>query len=166
MKKILLSLGTLLILGAGCNATTNDDTDTSVNTSTNQNGNTITTTTPQENLEIVDVSTQGDTVTIDVTGQNFSFSKDEIIVRKGQKVTINFENINGTHDWVLDEFDAKTSQINTGQKALVTFTVDKVGEFEYYCSVGQHRQLGMKGKLIVKDSNEVDTSNNSTTTNN
>jgi plastocyanin len=27
---------------------------------------------------------------------------------------------------------------------------DKKGTFEYYCSVGQHRALGMKGKLVVE----------------
>jgi len=32
----------------------------------------------------------------------------------------------------------------------VTFVADKAGEYEFYCSVGQHRANGMVGKLIVK----------------
>ena len=30
------------------------------------------------------------------------------------------------------------------------FTADKVGSFEYYCSVGSHRSMGMKGVLKVE----------------
>ena len=32
----------------------------------------------------------------------------------------------------------------------VTVVSDKTGSFEYYCSVGTHRQMGMKGTLTVK----------------
>jgi len=32
----------------------------------------------------------------------------------------------------------------------VEFTADTPGEFEYYCSVGQHRANGQVGKLIVE----------------
>ena len=38
----------------------------------------------------------------------------------------------------------------TGQIDEVEFVVDKAGTFEYYCSVGNHRQMGMVGKLIVE----------------
>ncbi len=35
-------------------------------------------------------------------------------------------------------------------KTFVEFTADKKGTFEYYCSVGEHRVNGMKGKFIVE----------------
>src|SRR3990167_9256749 len=39
---------------------------------------------------------------------------------------------------------------NTGQSASVEFTADKAGGFEYYCSVGTHRAMGMVGAFIVE----------------
>jgi len=56
----------------------------------------------------------------------------------------------GFHDFVIDEFNVRTPQLKNPGTASVTFTADKVGTFEYYCSVGQHRVNGMVGKLIVK----------------
>jgi plastocyanin len=85
-----------------------------------------------------------------VTGTAFKFSPAEIKVKKGDKVKIIFRNNGGTHDWVLDEFNVRTKQLQTGQTETVEFTADKTGTFEYYCSVGTHRQMGMKGKLIVE----------------
>ena len=85
-----------------------------------------------------------------VFASNFKFSVNEIKVKKGDKVRIIFKNEGGTHDWVLDEFTAKTDRVQSGQSDTVEFVADKTGTFEYYCSVGSHRQMGMKGKLIVE----------------
>jgi len=81
---------------------------------------------------------------------NFGYSQKEIRVKKGDRVRIELVSTDGFHDWVVDEFGAATTKINTGEKTVVEFTIDKVGEFEYYCSVGRHRELGMVGKLIVE----------------
>ena len=86
-----------------------------------------------------------------VTGRNFSFSETEIRVRKGDKVRVNFKSENGLHDWVVDAFNAKTKQVSEGQSSSVEFTADTAGMFEYYCSVGSHRSMGMVGKLIVEE---------------
>lgn len=88
--------------------------------------------------------------TITVTGKNFSLSPAEIRVKKGDKVKIVFQNESGFHDWVIDEFNARTQQFMGPGTQEVEFVADKTGEFEYYCSVGQHRKMGMKGKLIVE----------------
>jgi plastocyanin len=85
-----------------------------------------------------------------VTGKNFEFSMGEIKVKKGDTVTINFSSTDGFHDWVVDEFDAATERVNPGSDTSVIFVADKTGTFEYYCSVGTHRQLGMVGNLIVE----------------
>ena len=50
----------------------------------------------------------------------------------------------------LIEFNAATEKVAAGVSSSVEFVADKKGTFEYYCSVGQHRANGMKGKLIVK----------------
>lgn len=92
----------------------------------------------------------GEIKTFNVDGNNFSFSLNEIRVKKGDTVKIVFNNKVGFHDWVIDEFNARTKQIQAGQTEEVTFVADKTGTFEYYCSVGQHRAMGMKGNLIVE----------------
>jgi|SRR3989344_4602641 len=92
----------------------------------------------------------GDRKTFDITATDFSFSLSSVVVNKGDTVTIVFTNENGMHDWVIDEFNARTSRIQSGQTAQVTFVADKTGQFKYYCSVGNHRARGMEGTLIVQ----------------
>lgn len=103
----------------------------------------------KDDMEDVDVPPV-QTKTFNITGKNFSFSHTEIRVKKGEIVVINFESTDGFHDWVVDEFNAKTERVSTGGKTSVQFTADKTGTFEYYCSVGPHRAAGMKGNLIVE----------------
>ena len=85
-----------------------------------------------------------------VEASNFSFSVKEMKVKKGDTVKVVFKNTESMHDWVIDEFNAKTKQIKAGESETIEFVADKNGTFEYYCSVGTHRQMGMKGNLIVE----------------
>lgn len=89
--------------------------------------------------------------TFAISGKNFTFSQKEIRVKKGDRVKIDFTSTDGFHDWVIDEFAAATEKVNTGGSTSVEFVADQVGTFEYYCSVGQHRAMGMVGKLIVEE---------------
>jgi len=65
-------------------------------------------------------------------------------------VKINIKNTDGTHDFVLDEFNVATKTIANGAEESVEFVADKVGSFEYYCSIGTHRAMGMWGTLKVE----------------
>lgn len=85
-----------------------------------------------------------------VVALNFKYQPTEIKVKKGDKVKITFQNAEGFHDWVLDEFSARTKKLQTGGQEVLEFTADKTGAFEFYCSVGSHRQMGMVGKFIVE----------------
>ena len=85
----------------------------------------------------------------DISGAPFKFSVKEIRVKQGDIVRINFTNSEGLHDWVLDEFNARTKQLKAGESETVEFVADKKGTFEYYRSVGTHRPQGMAGTLIV-----------------
>ncbi len=91
----------------------------------------------------------GEVKTFTIIGKPFSFSLSEIRVKEGDTVKIVFQNSEGTHDWVIDEFNVRTPRIGTGESATIEFVASKKGTFEYYCSVGQHRAMGMKGNLIV-----------------
>ena len=90
------------------------------------------------------------TLTFDVNGGNFYFTPNQIHVKVGDTVKINFKNDGGFHDFKIDEFDVATNRINSGETTSVTFVANKKGTFEYYCSVGSHRANGMKGNLIVE----------------
>lgn len=85
-----------------------------------------------------------------VEGGNFYFKPNEIKVKKGEKVKITFTSAGGMHNFVIDEFNVASETVN-GKSTTVEFTPDKTGTFEFYCSIGSHRQMGMKGNLIVEE---------------
>ena len=87
--------------------------------------------------------------TFTVVGKPFSFTPANITVNEGDTVRIVFQNQEGTHDWVIDEFNARTEVLSAGETETIEFYANKKGVFEYYCSVGTHRQQGMKGSLTV-----------------
>ena len=88
---------------------------------------------------------------VTVSGSNFALAPVALTVKKGQKVTIVFKNSGGVHDLKIDEFGVATKRLQSGEEETVTFIADKVGSFEYYCSVGSHRAMGMKGTLTVTE---------------
>ncbi len=94
------------------------------------------------------VADQAQTLTVEAA--NFSFSPNTIKVKKGTKIKITFKSNQGTHDFVLNDFKVRTKLLQANQSQTVEFTANKVGSFEYYCSVGDHRQMGMKGTLVVE----------------
>jgi len=85
-----------------------------------------------------------------VIGSNFKFSLAEIKVKRGDTVKIIFQNQSGTHNWQVDEFKAATKILKAGETETIEFVADQKGTFEYYCVVGEHRQMGMEGKLVVE----------------
>ncbi len=85
-----------------------------------------------------------------VIGTNYSFAPKTITVNKGDKVKINFKDNGGFHDLVIEGLNVATKRISQGSMDTVEFTADTAGSFEYYCSVGSHRQQGMFGTLIIQ----------------
>jgi len=86
-----------------------------------------------------------------VVGKNFSFAPSTLTVKKGDKVKITFSNTGGFHDFVIDEYNVRSKQGQSPFTDVLEFTANKAGSFEYYCSVGTHRQMGMKGTLTVTE---------------
>jgi plastocyanin len=88
--------------------------------------------------------------TISVEGGMYYFKPNKIIVKKNTPVKITFTSVGGMHDFVLDVFNVKSDLIGAGKSTTVEFTPDKTGEFQYYCSVANHRAMGMVGTLVVE----------------
>jgi len=107
---------------------------------------------PLEDAAMVQPGQMTEVKVISLTAKNFEYSQKEIKVRKGERVRIELEISEGFHDWVVDELGARTEAVGAGKKVSVEFTADKAGVFEFYCSVGKHRQMGMVGKFMVEDS--------------
>mgnify|MGYP001602120627 CR=1 FL=1 len=107
-----------------------------------------------------EISDTQSTKTFLLSAENFKFIGDDprqraqnpdIRVKVGDKVKITLNSVEGFHDWVLDEFNARTLKVKAGDpETSIDFVADKKGTFEYYCSVGSHRANGMKGNFIVE----------------
>lgn len=97
---------------------------------------------------------EGDTVVVTMEAGAFYYSPDVIRVKKGQKVRIEMNSVgNGMmmHDFNIDELGVSMDNVPDGQSGSVEFVADTVGEFEYYCSVSDHRNKGQVGTLIVEE---------------
>ncbi len=124
---------------------------------------------PDEEVDVVEVedaaaAADGEVVEISLTaeGREFFFDGEDegnpdIVVQQGDTVEVTLCVTGGTHDWVVDEFDVATDIISEGDEcSTVEFVADEAGEFEYYCSVGNHRDEGMVGMLIVEAADDED----------
>lgn len=92
-------------------------------------------------------------MTLDSFG--FGYSEETITAAPGETIELTLTNSQGMHDWVIDEIEgAKTEVIEQGETDTITFTIPEDAEpgteYEYYCSVGNHREQGMVGTLIVE----------------
>lgn len=92
-----------------------------------------------------------DTVEIAMEGVNYAFDPDNITVEAGQQVELTLTSTQGMHDFVVEGTDIATEIIQQGDSGTITFTApDEPGEYTFYCSVGNHRALGMEGTMIVE----------------
>jgi plastocyanin len=164
-KRLIALMAVIVLAGAGC--TTTGTVDTTTNDSSMDETSDITadngaagTMEAGTGIDITNDMVGGDAeagVVVEgvkeftVTGGNFEFTPATMEVKKGDTVRITFVNVEGFHDFVIDEFDVATKQIQGGAEEVVEFVADETGSFEYYCSVGKHREMGMKGTLTVTE---------------
>ncbi len=162
MKKSLLFLGVILSAGvllSGCQKTaperientsvTNEEAQENNQERVMENGATVTTT--QSQTSTGSGSMQEQSTTTKMTTKNFSFSVKEMTVSKGANVTVELTNEEGVHDFVIDELGVTSGMLPTGEPVSITIPTDKPGTYEYYCSVGSHRKMGMVGTLTITE---------------
>lgn len=88
---------------------------------------------------------------IEVVGTEYTFSPSALSLTKGQKVILTFRNMGRMpHNLVVDELEVATKTIAGGQSDTVEFTPSEIGTFAFYCSISNHRRMGMEGSLEVK----------------
>lgn len=99
------------------------------------------------NLEVQEAVPAGVTL---VKAQNFQFQPREIRVKKGDKLVMRVQSVDGFHDLKIDALKVATKPLAPGQFEDITIPTDQAGTFEYYCSISNHRARGMIGQLIVE----------------
>jgi plastocyanin len=137
----ILIIGAVVILGMG------DKTTTTSETANNSAGN-------EAAMEAENINTTVDdsgTTVVEVTGGGYAFEPNLIFAKKGQPLKIVLTSTDTMHDFTIDALDVKTEIAQAGDSVEVEFTPNEAGEFEFYCSVGDHKAQGMVGTLVVTD---------------
>jgi len=84
----------------------------------------------------------------------FGYSEEEIMVTPGETIKVNLTNSEGMHDFDVDELGVDGDVIAEGETTSVILTIPEDAqagtEYAYYCSVGNHREQGMEGTIIVE----------------
>lgn len=133
MKKyftILLALSALLLVGCENNTETTEEVDWTV---------------PEETEAEKEIT---------VVANEYSFTPSTINVDEGETVKVTLKNEGKMpHDFVVKGegvIMAKTTLVQPGKEATVTFEATEEGEYKFICTVSGHEAQGMKGTFIVE----------------
>jgi plastocyanin len=85
-----------------------------------------------------------------VEAKEYTYSLEKISIKKGIKVKLTLTN-NGrmSHDFVVENTQVATPLAGAGKSVSIEFSLDEAGTYNFYCSIGNHRALGMAGILEV-----------------
>jgi uncharacterized cupredoxin-like copper-binding protein len=85
---------------------------------------------------------------------SFTFTPNVLMAEPGQTLKVKLTNVQGFHDFVIDELNVASKQLQEGESVVVEIEVpmSAAGQsYEFYCSVGNHRAQGMVGTLEVSE---------------
>jgi uncharacterized cupredoxin-like copper-binding protein len=91
---------------------------------------------------------------VNLTATDFKFNPSETTVSSG-KVTFNEKNDGQvTHSLEIEDVtpghdEELEGNVSPGQSGTLTADL-KPGKYEFYCPVGNHKQMGMEGEITVK----------------
>ena len=86
-----------------------------------------------------------------ITAKTWEFQPSTITVKKGDSVKLTITSTDVQHGFALTDFNVN-APLQPGQATVVEFVADKVGSFNFFCSVfcGSGHG-GMRGTLVVTD---------------
>lgn len=88
---------------------------------------------------------------ITVSGMEYSYNVSDTVLKKGEKVKLTFKNEGRmTHDLVIEELNLRTKVLGSGKSETIEFTVPTEGSLTFFCSVSNHRALGMEGTFSIE----------------
>ena len=88
---------------------------------------------------------------VQVEATSFEFDPASITVEVGEDIAVELTASDIRHDFVIDELDAHVVA-DAGKTAEGGLRAEEPGSFTYYCSVAGHREAGMEGTLVVRES--------------
>ena len=90
---------------------------------------------------------------VDISETDFKLNPSDPKVKSGQ-VTFNVSNDGQTvHSLEVEGPNGEEelqSDLSPGQNGVLSVDLSKPGKYEFYCPVGNHKQLGMKGEITVQ----------------
>ena len=89
--------------------------------------------------------------TIKITAQRFKYTPDEITLKKGVPVVLEFTSLDRTHGFSCPDLGIRTD-ITAGKTTTISFTPDKAGRFLFHCDIfcGSGHE-DMAGTFVVKE---------------
>lgn len=111
-----------------------------------------TTTVPQQPTAATPVSSVPTSAReISIEGNEYNFSPSSIDLKTGETVKVTFKNTGKLpHNLTIAELGVATKTVGGGREDTITITASTAGSYKFFCSVGNHRQLGMEGTLQAK----------------
>jgi uncharacterized cupredoxin-like copper-binding protein len=135
----LLAIGAAVAVPmVGCGSSSNDNSTSNAATQASTTGGAAT----------------GAAGTVDLTATDFKFDPSDTTVKSG-KVTFNEKNDGQvTHSLEIEDVTPGHDQelegdVSPGQSGTLTANLAP-GKYEFYCPVGNHKQMGMEGEITVK----------------
>lgn len=108
---------------------------------------------PPEEVVSPEEVVRDEVVAYELTAVNFEYSTDDLTAAPGQEMQVRLIVKEGMHDFVIDELEVRTDVMNAGEETTVTVMIPEDAEpgteYPFYCSVGNHREMGMEGTLTV-----------------
>jgi len=89
---------------------------------------------------------------IKVTAKKFEYSPNEIRIKKGVSVVLEFTSLDRVHGFTIPDLGGVRATIEPGKATRVTIMAPKAGTYEFHCDLfcGEGHE-GMTGKIIVED---------------
>jgi len=98
------------------------------------------------------VDLAGPTPVIKITAKKFEYSPNEIRIKAGVPVILEFTSLDRVHGFTVPDLGGVRLTIEPGKANRVTILAPKAGTYEFHCDLfcGDGHE-GMSGKIIVED---------------
>jgi len=97
-------------------------------------------------------STDG-TGVITMNMRDYSYTPSRLEASPGETIKVKVVDQIGIHDFVIDELGVSSDTLFPGENKILNITIPadtRVGtSYEFYCSLPDHRELGMVGQLNI-----------------
>jgi cytochrome c oxidase subunit 2 len=89
---------------------------------------------------------------IKITAKKFEYSPNEIRIKKGVPVVLEFTSLDRVHGFTVPDLGGIRATIEPGKASQVRITAPKAGTYEFHCDLfcGDGHE-GMTGKIIVEE---------------